>query len=260
MCGRSHTLYDVYKAIEDVHAADPASWSLDLISGLPHLIEDIWRESLEKVIDAEPPHISVYDLQVRGTHNSLLLVLAGKAACSLCTEAHIVLHGVSQSYSWHWTLGLPCKADVSILHVPVRLRSKASDCWHATPPCEIGQLVKAMSTALQVEEGTPFAKRYTAGDRPLPSNEDAAAMYRAASEMLTGAHFEHYEISNFAKPGHRCSVPACAACLQTSGRAHLAEGCPDARRAHIMCPAILHSSKTQTLAFGGQQLVFKSHC
>ena len=63
MCGRSHTLYDVYKAIEDVHAADPASWSLDLISGLPHLIEDIWRESLEKVIDAEPPHISVYDLQ-----------------------------------------------------------------------------------------------------------------------------------------------------------------------------------------------------
>ena len=64
LCGRSHTLYDVYKAIEDVHAADPASWSLDLISGLPHLIEDVWRESLLKAIDAEPPHISVYDLQV----------------------------------------------------------------------------------------------------------------------------------------------------------------------------------------------------
>ena len=63
LCGRSHSLYDVYRAIEDVHTAAPASWSLDLISGLPHLIEENWRESLTKAIDAEPPHISVYDLQ-----------------------------------------------------------------------------------------------------------------------------------------------------------------------------------------------------
>lgn len=65
VCGRSHTLYDVYKALEDLHAAAPPSWSLDLISGLPHLNEDLWRQSLERAIDAEPPHISVYDLQVR---------------------------------------------------------------------------------------------------------------------------------------------------------------------------------------------------
>lgn len=63
MCGRSHGLYDVYRAIEDVHAASPASWSLDLISGLPHLLEEKWRDSLAKSVDAEPPHISVYDLQ-----------------------------------------------------------------------------------------------------------------------------------------------------------------------------------------------------
>ena len=63
LCGRSHSLYDVYRAIEDVHSAGPASWSLDLISGLPHLIEEKWRDSLSRAIDAEPPHISVYDLQ-----------------------------------------------------------------------------------------------------------------------------------------------------------------------------------------------------
>lgn len=64
VCGRSHSLYDAYKALEAVHAAAPPSWSLDLISGLPHLNEDLWRQSLENALDAEPPHISVYDLQV----------------------------------------------------------------------------------------------------------------------------------------------------------------------------------------------------
>ena len=40
-------------------------------------------------------------------------------------------------------------------------------------------------------------------------------MYRAASQMLSGAGFEHYEISNFAQPGHRCdawSVKLCCCC------------------------------------------------
>ena len=71
-CGRSHTLYDVYTAIEDVHTASPPSWSLDLISGLPHLNEEKWRDSLARAIDAEPPHISVYDLQA-----SISLALQG---------------------------------------------------------------------------------------------------------------------------------------------------------------------------------------
>lgn len=57
---------------------------------------------------------------------------------------------------------------------------------------------------LQVEEGTPFARRYSPGEAPLPSDESAAAMYRQASRALTTAGFEHYEVSNFALPGHRC--------------------------------------------------------
>lgn len=33
VCGRSHTLYDAYAAIEALHAAGPPTWSLDLMSG-----------------------------------------------------------------------------------------------------------------------------------------------------------------------------------------------------------------------------------
>ena len=64
LCGRSHALYDVYKAIEDVHAAGVPSWSLDLISGLPELDMDAWEKNILCAIDAQSTHISSYDLQV----------------------------------------------------------------------------------------------------------------------------------------------------------------------------------------------------
>ena len=47
-------------------------------------------------------------------------------------------------------------------------------------------------------------------------------MYRAASQMLSGAGFEHYEISNFAQPGHRCAawpVKLCYCCRRVQRQA-----------------------------------------
>ena len=63
-CGRSHSLSEVYQAIEDVHAAGIGNWSLDLISGLPFASEAAWQHSLDEALAAEPCHISIYDLQV----------------------------------------------------------------------------------------------------------------------------------------------------------------------------------------------------
>ena len=118
LCGRSHTLYDVYRAVEDVHNADFSTWSLDLISGLPELTMATWEKNLLSLVDTEAPHSSIYDLQV--------------------------------------------------------------------------------------EEGTPFARMYKPGVSPLPTDEDSARMYAAASVILRSAGYEHYEISSYAKPDHRC--------------------------------------------------------
>jgi len=118
-CGRSHTLAEVYAAIEAVHAVSPPTWSLDLISGLPQLTRDKWRHSLQEAVKAGPSHVSVYDLQV--------------------------------------------------------------------------------------EEGTPFARWYNQGQSPLPKDDDAAAMYAEASSVLGQAGYEHYEVSNYARSGHRCA-------------------------------------------------------
>jgi hypothetical protein len=66
-CGRAHSLEDVHRAIEAVQAAGFESWSLDLISGLPHLTPELWQQSLDAAVAARPPHVSVYDLQVRAS-------------------------------------------------------------------------------------------------------------------------------------------------------------------------------------------------
>lgn len=58
---------------------------------------------------------------------------------------------------------------------------------------------------LQIEEHTPFAKQYRPGFAPLPSEESATAMYGMASRVLREAGYEHYEISNYARSGHRCA-------------------------------------------------------
>jgi hypothetical protein len=62
--GRSHGLEDVEDALAALREADVPSWSLDLMSGLPHLSVQQWRESLRRALEARPDHVSVYDLQV----------------------------------------------------------------------------------------------------------------------------------------------------------------------------------------------------
>ena len=55
--------------------------------------------------------------------------------------------------------------------------------------------------ALSVEEGTPLARQIASGELPAPDEDLAADMYELAEEMLTGAGFFHYEISNWARRG-----------------------------------------------------------
>ncbi len=56
---------------------------------------------------------------------------------------------------------------------------------------------------LSIEEGTPFAEKQAAGQLNLPDEDSRLEMYEVAIRTLAAAGYEHYEISNFARPGFR---------------------------------------------------------
>ena len=77
--------------------------------------------------------------------------------------------------------------------------------WQASLQAAIALAPEHLSAYdLIVEAGTPFSKQYQPGERPLPDDEQTAAMYRLGRELLAAAGYEHYEISNYARPGYQC--------------------------------------------------------
>jgi putative oxygen-independent coproporphyrinogen III oxidase len=118
VAGRSHSVADIFSSVELINQVEIPEFSIDLISGLPHQSLEQWQESLQKVVDIAPTHISIYDLTI--------------------------------------------------------------------------------------EPGTPFGRYYQPGDTPLPTDETTVQMYQMGQQLLTSYGYQHYEISNYAQPGHQC--------------------------------------------------------
>lgn len=58
--------------------------------------------------------------------------------------------------------------------------------------------------ALTIEPATPLGRKVAAGLVPPLDPDLQADMYELACQLLAEAGYEHYEVSNWARPGYRC--------------------------------------------------------
>jgi oxygen-independent coproporphyrinogen-3 oxidase len=114
--GRMHGVEGPGRAVQNIRDAGIDNISLDLIFGLPSRFERDWRADLQRIIDLDPQHVSLY--------------------------------------------------------------------------------------GLTAEKATPLGKWVAEGREQLADEDRYADEYLLAVEMLTNVGFEHYEVSNFAKPGY----------------------------------------------------------
>ncbi len=88
-----------------------------------------------------------------------------------------------------------------IFAVPGQTRAS----WRRSLERAIALGVDHISTyGLTVEEGTPYAGWQLREPHAFADDALEADLYGDAIDLLEAAGYEHYEISNFAKPGHRC--------------------------------------------------------
>jgi oxygen-independent coproporphyrinogen-3 oxidase len=79
------------------------------------------------------------------------------------------------------------------------------DDWRADLAAATALKANHLSTyGLTFEKGAAFWSRLTHGDLHRVDENLEREMYELAIDTLVAAGYEHYEVSNFAKPGHRC--------------------------------------------------------
>lgn len=77
--------------------------------------------------------------------------------------------------------------------------------WEATLRTAVQLAPEHVSAyALTIERHTPFGRMLRAGELQRAPTDTEAAMFERTMEMLEATGYEHYEVSNYARPGFRC--------------------------------------------------------
>lgn len=85
------------------------------------------------------------------------------------------------------------------------LPGQSPDMWRESLYAALAVGTEHMSCyGLIPEDGTPLKNDLDAGRLSLPSEDDERLMYDDTLRILSQHGYEHYEISNFAKPGRAC--------------------------------------------------------
>lgn len=193
-----------------VGGGTPTYLPLPLLEGLLRLLNQ-WlpRQAVageaapEFSVEATPESLDPEKLALLRSYGATRLSLGVQSFNERALQALERRHtasAVASAVAWARRQGLTVSMDL-IFGVP---GTTLAD-WSADLESALALKPDHLSTyGLTYEEGTRLWKRRQRGEvHPLPEDIEAA-MYEWAIDQLTGVGFEHYEVSNFARPGYRC--------------------------------------------------------
>ena len=111
-------------------------------------------------------------------------------------------HDVAEAVTAARTAGIDNVSLDLIFGVP----GQTPESWRASLDAALALAPDHISTyGLTIEDDTPFAGWFARSPGDFPTNDVEADLYALAIDTLGAAGYEHYEISNFARPARRCA-------------------------------------------------------
>ena len=175
---RLHTAAQAREAFDAARAAGFSDVSADLIYGLPGLDLPTWEATVKGVLGWQPDHLSAYALTL--DEGSLW---------------HARGVSVVRAAGRRGAGPPPAEASES---PEIRAAGRRGA---GPPPAEASESPEIRAAGRR-GAGPPPAE---ASESPIlmPPEEITTAQYRLMTELAAEAGFEHYEVSNYARPGHR---------------------------------------------------------
>jgi oxygen-independent coproporphyrinogen-3 oxidase len=184
----------------------PTTLSLDLLAGLLHTCREcfIVPESAEISIESNPGTVDTGYLAALRELNISRLSLGAQSfsddMLALLGRAHTA-DDTREGYHLARQAGFENISVDLIYSLPTQSLAQ----WQADLSEAIALQSEHLSLyCLSIEEGTTLANMISAGTLPKPDPDLAAEMYSWAEDALSEAGYEHYEISNWARPGYEC--------------------------------------------------------
>lgn len=160
-----------------------------------------WTESIEITVEANPATVSHHGLSElrRAGCNRLSLGAQSFAAPDLQLLGRV--HGVSDIYAAYRDARAAGFDNLS-LDLIYGLPGQTAADWRETLEKALDLRPEHLSLyGLKLEPGTPLAESVAAGRLAECDEETQIAMWSETQRLTSAAGFEHYEISNYARPG-----------------------------------------------------------
>ncbi len=179
----------------------PASDLVRILGG----IRDAWglAEDVEVTTEANPDSVtpqSLAELRAGGfTRVSFGMQSAVPSVLATLDRTHDPRR-IPDVVRWAREAGLDVSLDL-IYGTP----GETVEDWRTSVEAALAAGVDHVSAyALVVEPGTKMGAQVRRGLLPAPDDDDEAAKYELADELLTAAGLDWYEVSNWSRPGHEC--------------------------------------------------------